>query len=380
MTRRDALKAMPVVAAAMAAKAEPPGVIVRGSEPPNYETPFSEQKTFITPTEQFYVRNHFATPRIDTNTYSLEVTGAVDRTLKLSLAEIKALPSVTKPLTMECAGNGRVFLSPSVRGVQWQFGAVGTAEWTGVPLSTILDKAGVKKTAVEVILVGADKGAIAADPATPGAISFDRSLPLAKARQPEVLLAWAMNGEPLSPLHGFPLRAVIGGWYGMASVKWLTRIIVSETPYEGYWQTFDYSQFERRDGGLVSMKPLTAMPPKAQIAQPAIGETIIAGSAYTIRGMAWAGEEDVASVEVSVDGGATWAAAKLVGEKKSHCWRLWEYPWIVHNVSGPVKLFARCVDGKGRGQPEKRDADRRTYAISHLVPVEVTVKPAGRQR
>ncbi len=370
---------MPVVAAtAMAASAEPPGLILRTSEPPNYEPVFSEQKTFITPTEQFYVRNHFATPTIDANAFTLEITGAVETPLKFSLAEIKAQPNVTKPLTMECAGNGRVFLSPAARGVQWQFGAVGTAEWTGILLSTLLDKAGVKKTAVEAILVGTDKGAISSDPATPGVIPFSRSLPLAKARQPEVILAWAMNGEPLPPRHGFPLRAVIGGWYGMASVKWLSRIIISETPYEGYFQTFDYSHFERRDGGLVSIKPLGAMPPKAQIARPAIGETLIAGRAYTVRGMAWAGEEDVASVEVSVDGGATWTAAKLLGEKKSHCWRLWEYPWTVQNKVGAVKLLARCVDGKGRGQPEKRDADRRAYEINHLVPVEVTVKPAGR--
>jgi len=371
MRRRDALKAIPLAAATLRARADSPGVTVRMSEPPNLEPPFAEQKTFLTPTEQFYVRNHFATPTVDLKTYTLEVSGAVATPLKLTLAELLALPAVTMPLTLECAGNGRVFLTPPARGLQWQLGAVGTAEWTGVRLSTLLDRAGIKKSAVEVILVGADKGAITSDPASPGAVHFDRSIPLLKARAVETILAYKMNGEPLTDKHGAPLRAVIGGWYGMAAVKWITRIIVSETAYDGFWQTFDYSVFERRDGGLPTLKPLTAMEPKAQIAWPAFGETI-PPKPCTIRGMAWASEIEVAKVEVSVDGGATWSMAKLLGEPKPFCWRLWNFEW--QPKPGLVKLLARCYDANGKTQPEKRDPDRRSYAINHLVPVEVTVR------
>jgi DMSO/TMAO reductase YedYZ molybdopterin-dependent catalytic subunit len=170
------------------------------------------------------------------------------------------------------------------------------------------------------------------------------------------------------------VRALVGGWYGMASVKWLTRIVVTETPYDGYWQTFDYSYFERRDGGLPTLKPLTAIQPKAQIARPVLGEIVPAGKAYTVRGAAWAGEAAVGKVEVSTNGGANWSVAKLTDDEKPFCWRTWEFEWAVPTTTGPAKLLARCTDAGGKGQPEKRDPDRRTYMINHLVPVEVQIR------
>ena len=383
-SRRDVLKTTSATAAAVAlagrgsgqspAQSTYPGLTVRQTIPQNLEGPFSEFSSFITPTEQLFVRSHFPAPAVDPKTHRLRVEGAVETPLDLSVADLMALPAVTRPLTLECAGNGRVFLTPQARGLQWQLGAVGTAEWTGVPLSAILDKAGAKPAAVEVVLVGADVGALTADPATPGPIHFDRSIPIAKARNPEVLLAYKMNGEPLPPAHGGPVRAVVGGWYGMASVKWLTRVVVTKTPYAGYWQTFDYSYFERRDGGLPTLKPITAIQPKAQIARPTLGEVVPAGRRYTVRGAAWAGEAAVGKVEVSTDGGASWAAAKLTGDDKPFCWRAWEYAWDVPATAGPVSLVARCTDAAGNGQPTKRDPDRRTYMINHLVLVEVLVR------
>jgi DMSO/TMAO reductase YedYZ molybdopterin-dependent catalytic subunit len=375
LSRRAALQAAAggLVAGGVAA-GQRPGLTVRQNEPRNLESPFAELDAFVTPTDQFYVRSHFAVPAVDPGTYRLTVEGAVENPLTLSLADLKAMPAVTVPLTLECAGNGRVFLQPAARGLQWQFGGVSTAEWTGVPLSAILEKAKAKPSAVEVILVGADRGAITADPASPGAIPYDRSIPIAKARKPEVLLAHGMNGEPLPASHGAPVRAVIGGWYGMASVKWLTRIVVTDRPYDGFWQTFDYSYFERRDGGLPTLKPVAAVEPKAQIARPAFGEVVPAGRKYEVRGFAWAGERAVAKVEVSTDGGRTWGGAALLGEDKPFCWRRWGFVWDVPAAAGPVQLLARCTDAAGKGQPEKRDADRRTYMINHLVPVEVTVR------
>src|SRR5262249_49811328 len=158
------------------------------------------------------------------------------------------LPSRTIPALLECAGNGRAFLVPRARGVAWQLGAVGTAEWTGVPLSAILDRAGVRAGAVEVILEGADSGEFREDPQAPGPIHCARSLPLEKARQQEVLLAYRMNGAEITAAHGYPLRAVVPGWYGMASVKWLTRLVVSDRPFQGFFQSIDYTYFERRHG------------------------------------------------------------------------------------------------------------------------------------
>jgi DMSO/TMAO reductase YedYZ molybdopterin-dependent catalytic subunit len=377
LSRRDALKATAatlLAGRAAAQDAPKPGLTVRMAEPQNLESAFGDLNSFVTPTEQFFVRSHFAVPTMDAKTYRLKVEGAVESPLELSLDDIQAMPATTMPLTLECAGNGRVFLVPAARGLQWQFGAVGNAEWTGVPLSAILERAKVKANAVEVVLIGADKGTIAGDHPTPGPIHFDRSIPLEKAKKPEVLLAYQQNGKSLTPSHGFPLRAVVGGWFGMAAVKWLTRIVVTDKPYNGFWQTFDYATYERRDGGLATLTPVTAMQPKAQIARPLIGEVVPAGKSYTVRGSAWAGESTVAKVEVSGDGGKTWAEAKLTGEAKPFCWRAWEFAWDVPATPGPAKLLCRCTDAAGKGQPEKRDTDRRTYVINHLVPVEVTVQ------
>jgi DMSO/TMAO reductase YedYZ molybdopterin-dependent catalytic subunit len=182
-----------------------------------------------------------------------------------------------------------------------------------------------------------------------------------------------MNGEELTPSHGFPLRAVVGGWYGMASVKWLTRVVVTDKPYAGYWQTISYSVWDRK-GGLPELRPVTAIQPKASIARPALGEVVPAGKPYPVRGAAWAGESRVAKVEVSADGGTTWAAAKLTGEDKPFCWRTWEFAWDVPAAKGPAKLLARATDASGATQPAARDPDRRSYMINHLVPVEVVVR------
>lgn len=334
----------------------PGEMVLRETEPPNLETPTAALRLPLTPTAQFYVRNHFPTPAIDRRAWRLHVDGAVDRPMSLSADELRQLPRVSRRLTMECAGNGRVFLVPKVRGVNWANGAVGNAEWTGVPLSAVLDRAGVKPSAVEVVLEGADVGTVNDDPKSPGPIAFARSLPLAKARRPEVLLADSMNGEPLTPDHGAPLRAVVGGWYGMASVKWLNRIVVTDRPFQGFWQTLDYSEFTRPHG-VPTMGPITAMRVKA----------VILATHPAIHGVAWAGESSITKVEISTDGGTTWSAATLLSEAKPFEWVHWEFKWSP--APGRYRLIARATDAEGRTQPEKRDPDRRTYQINHLVPV-----------
>ena len=231
----------------------------------------------------------------------------------------------------------------------------------------------MKRGAVDVILVGADQGAITADPATPGAIHFERSLPLAKATKPEVLLAYKQNGADLTPSHGAPVRAVVGGWYGMASVKWLTKVIVTDRPHAGYWQTFDYAYYERDRAGLPVVTPVTKVQPKASIARPTVAEVVPAGKPYRVFGAAWAGESAVAKVDLSTDGGRTWSPAKLTEDEKPFCWRTWEFTWTP-SARGPARLVAKATDAAGGTQPEKRDPDRRSYMINHLVPVEGLVR------
>ena len=349
-----------------------PGMIVRQNQPRNLETPLTDLNEHITPNERFYVRSHFAVPTVDPKAYRLTVEGHVQKKLELSLDDLKQMEAVTREVTLECAGNGRVFLIPAARGAQWSNGAVGNANWTGVPLGALLDRAKVKPGAVDVVLTGADKGAITTDPPSPGPIHFDRGSPLAKAKADETLLAWEMNKAPLSASHGAPLRAIIGGWYGMASVKWLTRIVVTDQPHTGFWQTMDYSTWKRNPDGTPALTAITAIEPKAIITSLGPDDVLPLGKPATIRGVAWAGEQAAKTIEVSMDGGKTWTAAKHP-PGKALTWTHWTAV-VTPQARGPLKVVARCTDAGGRTQPEKRDPDRRSYLINHLVPVEVVVK------
>ena len=351
----------------------PPRLITRTESPINLEFPLTELNRFVTPNDLFYVRNHFPVPALDANTWRLRVEGAVERELTLTLDEIRRMPSRTVPATLECAGNSRALLTPPVRGVQWGNGAVSNAEWTGVSLIDVLNRAGLRPNAVDIVLEGADRGEIASEPRSPGAIHFARSVPLAKARQQDVLLACRMNGAELAANHGFPLRGIVPGWYGVASVKWVTRIIVTDRPYNGFFQSLDYSIYQRPQG-LVTVTPLSEMQIKAVIARPSPGERIAPNTAYRVHGAAWTGESEVTRVEVSSDNGRTWSPAQLLENARPNCWRLWEFPWRSPAQAGRVTLLARATDARGNSQPMQRDTDRRTYMINHVLPVDVDVR------
>lgn len=348
-------------------------MVIREEEPLNLECPFRTLDGPITPNNHFFVRTHFPMPVIDAMDWQLTVDGEVERELTLSFADLLKLSSRTVPLLLECAGNGRAQLVPKAKGLLWESGAVGTAEWTGVPLSAVLEMAGVKKGATEVILQGADSGEIVEEPTSPGEIAFERSLPLAKAMRPEVLLAYKMNGKDLAREHGFPVRAVVGGWYGMASVKWLAKVTVTATPFDGFWQSLEYSYW-RRDRGRPTLTPVTEIQVKAQIARPMPSEAVPPGKVYRVFGAAWGGESDVAKVEVSVDEEKTWADAKLLGDAIPLAWRLWEYTWEVPTTTGRYQLRARATDASGRTQLAKHDEDRRTFMINFVANVEVEVR------
>lgn len=376
--------AIPVLAmswprAAMAANevAEPagthPGLIQREREPVNLEFPFPTLDGAIVPNHRFFVRSHFRIPKIDVAKWTLKVDGHVEKELELSYEQLRKLPSKTITTTIECAGNSRGFLIPKAKGLLWEFGGIGTAKWTGVPLATVLEQAGLKEGAVDVVLEGTDQGEINDDPKSPGPIHFERSIPIAKAKRPEVLLAWEMNGEPLPVKHGFPLRAVVSGWYGMASVKWLSRVTVMPRHFQGYWQTSAYAYWQR-EGGRPTLVPVTAMGVKAAIARPCLQEIVPAGKPYRIHGAAWAGESNVAKVEVSTDGGRSWQLAKLLGESVPFAWQLWETEWQVPKEKGTRQLMARATDTEGRVQPMSHDRDHGAYEIRHVVPVEVEVR------
>lgn len=354
----------------------PAGLISRQKDPENLEFPFSALDTgrLLTPVDQFYVRTHFEVPRPDAESWRLSVEGAVERPFEIGYDELRLMPTRTITALLECSGNGRVYLEPPQVGIRWELGGVSTAEWTGVPLAAVLERAGVRPGAVEVILEGADRGEFREpNPRTPGEIPYSRSLPLGKAMAPEVLLAYRMNGEDLPPRHGRPVRAVVAGWYGMASVKWLVRVVVTDRPFDGYFQTFMYATWERRHR-LPSLTPVTAIQVKAQVARPAPYEVVPKGEAYRVYGAAWAGEADVAKVEFSDDGGETWAEARLLGDPVRYAWRFWDHNWQAPESPGPRILLARATDSRGRRQLMERDPDLRDAVISHVLPVEVEVR------
>ena len=347
------------------------GLIVRQSEPVNLETPFGALDGFITRNEDFFVRCHFPIPEIPRDKWRLKIRGQVEHPAELTWDDLRDLPHVSVTATIECAGNGRVFLTPKVDGAQWERGAVGNAVWTGVRLADVLQRAGLLPSACEVILTGGDRGEIESAPRPGGEIHYARSLPIAKAMA-DVVLAWQMNGRDLTPAHGFPLRAIVPGWYGMASVKWLSEITLSEEPFHGYYQSVDYAYWQR-SAGQPSLVPITELQVKAQIARPGPAEAIPRGEAYLIRGAAWACEAEIVRVELSTDGGQLWHEARLGDASDRHAWRLWEFAWRPERA-GRATLMVRATDANGRTQPTRRDPDRGGYLVNEVLGIDVFVE------
>jgi len=353
------------------------GLIIRQKEPTNLETPFDQLDSYLTPVELFYIRSHFPAPKLDPAPYRLRIDGAVKNPLSLSYQQLRALPSETRIATLECAGNSRVFLVPQVEGAQWELGAVGNAEWTGVPLRQLLEQAGLEEDACEIVLEGADRGTPTEKPIPPGPISYARSLSRDKALRPEVLIAYRMNGRDLTLDHGFPVRAIVPGHYGMASVKWLTHIHATREPFQGYWQTSDYGYWDYLDGKPVR-RPIEEMKLKSQIARPRVYETVPANQPYQILGAAWAGETEVTSVAVSSDGGKTWQEAEFLDPPRRHSWRRWRHNWLTPSEPGRYTLMARAKAADGSIQPDKHDPNYATYVINHCLPIEVFVECMNR--
>jgi DMSO/TMAO reductase YedYZ molybdopterin-dependent catalytic subunit len=343
------------------------GLLVHRAHPLNCETSLpSLVGGVVMPNARFYVRNHFQIPNLDAAAFRLTVGGLVERPLSLSMRELHNMRSQTLVATLECAGNGRTLFDPPIEGEKWNLGAVSTAEWTGVPLAEILDRAGPGTGAREVVFRGADGGTVdgRSDP-----IRFERSLPLDRARDDELLLAYAMNGEPLPIEHGYPLRLIVPGWYAMASVKWLTEILPIDRPFAGYYQADKYWYEWQRDARIVR-EPVTLQQVRALITEPAADQEARRGE-LAIRGVAWSGAAPIARVEVSVDGGS-WQEARLVSERKRHSWQWWELITQVAEA-GVVTLRARATDLAGRTQPERAEWNRLGYGNNaiHQVPVRM---------
>jgi len=291
----------------------------------------------------------------------------LERPLSLSLRDLRNMGSQRRVVTLECAGNGRSFLSPPVEGEKWRLGAVSTAEWTGVPLAEVLDRAGVKAAAREIVFRGADRGKVSgrSEP-----IRFERSLKIDDARDSEALLAYAMNGEPVPVQHGHPLRLVVPGWYGVASVKWLTAIEAIDRPFGGYFQAEKY-WYEWNRAGDVVREPVTLQRVRALITEPGPDQEKEHGE-LLVRGVAWSGAAPIARVEVSI-GSGPWQTARLLGERHRHSWQWWELS-TRQDRPGRVSLRARATDLAGRTQPDAPEWNRLGYGVNAIQEVSVPVR------
>jgi DMSO/TMAO reductase YedYZ molybdopterin-dependent catalytic subunit len=343
-------------------------LVVVTTDPFNAETRLDAQMGVLTPNPAFYVRDHFSMPRIDPSDWRLTLDGEVTRPLALTYYELRALPSHTLLVTLECAGNGRRAFEPPAEGEPFGYGVASTAEWTGVPLRTVLEAAGPRPTAREVLFVGADSGP---NPEAGGVtMAFERSLPIERAMHPDTLLAYAMNGEELPTAHGFPLRVLVPGWYGVAAVKWLVRISALASPFAGFFQRERYVMVHPERGDTTAT-PLTTIPPRSQLVAPTDGARLPRG-VHLLHGLAWSGTALVERVEVSADDGRTWRVADWTSEPARYAWRTWEYRWDATSP-GPATLRSRALDAAGHTQPAAAEWNRLGYANNAIQVVHVTI-------
>jgi DMSO/TMAO reductase YedYZ molybdopterin-dependent catalytic subunit len=330
-------------------------LILQRTRPPLLETPIEvfDQSVF-TPNDRFFVRWHWADipTEINVDTFRLAVRGEVNQTLSLSLSEITALPQVELVAVNQCSGNSRGYFEPRVAGGQWSNGAMGNARWTGVRLKDVLDRAGVKAGAVQVRFNGLDR------PVVPDAPDFIKSLAIDHARDGEVMLAYAMNGEQLPLLNGFPLRLVVPGWYSTYWIKMLNDIEVLNQPDTNFWMKTAYTIPDTPFANItpgetnVKMVPINRMVPRSFITNVKVGDTLNVGAPILARGIAFGGDAGVSRVDFSGDGGETWQQAELGKDEGRYSFRQWHTEFTLP-VRGNHTLMVRCTNSAGEMQPDK---------------------------
>jgi sulfite oxidase len=346
------------------------GMILRSFRFVDLESPIEYFNTWLTPVPHFFVRNHMHEPsELDPTDWHLSVGGEVENPVTLSLAELSKLETHAVVNTLECAGNGRSLHRPQVPGIQWGKGAVGTARFSGPRLRDILHRAGVKSTGKHVMFRGLDE--------VPGKVPpFIRSIPIEKALDADTLIATHMNGSPLTKYHGFPARALVPGWIGAASCKWITEIKVLDKEFAGNFMSpaYRFPNHPVQPGDAVNPEdthPVTALSVKSVISGPSDGAHLKTGK-VAVHGTAWAGEADITKVEISTDGGSTWNPATLSYEQAHYAWRSWVYDWKP-GKRGDYTIMSRATDSQGRTQPSTADWNPSGYLYNAVDQVKIHV-------
>jgi len=346
------------------------GMILRSFRFLDLEMPPEYAYSFLTPVTHFFVRNHMHEPAtLDAGTWKLTVGGEVENPLTLTLADLLKFETHSVTNTLECAGNGRAFEDPHVPGIQWAKGAVGTARFSGPRLRDILRRAGVKPSGKHVMFHGLDE--------VPGKVPpFIRSIPMEKALDDDTLVATQMNGAALAKHHGYPARALVPGWIGAASCKWLGEIKVLDKEFEGNFMNPGYRLPNQpiKPGETVKPEdthPVTALSVKSLISSPSENSKV-KGHTVNIQGVAWAGEANIAKVEVSTDSGASWKTAELGKDQAKYAWRLWSYRWKAPK-SGDFAIMSRATDSQGRTQPARAPWNPSGYLNNSIDEVKIRV-------
>lgn len=342
-------------------------LIPRKLNPENHEFPMLSQTDWVTPEPLFYVRNHLNYPNVDLEKWTLSIEGFVNQELKLSYSDLLSMRQVELPMTLECSGNKRSYFHPQAEGEQWNTGAISHAIWSGVPLRDVLQLAGIASETVEVAFEGLDVGE---RPDLPGLFSYGRSLPVDKALHPDVLLATSMNGHPIPFKHGYPVRLLVPGWYGMASVKWLHRIVAMNRPFRGPFQVIDYVFVYTPDDPIRT--PVSEMQINSAIAYPSDQEVLKHGT-HLVHGVAWSGPHPATAVEISTDNGKTWTSAQFLDPVVPYSWRRFHFKWDTP-CPGTYHLQVKATDALGHSQPYEARWNEKGYVNNSIQQITVHVK------
>lgn len=337
--------------------------------PENQETPIQFLKQWITPDEYFYRRNHFSYPEISEKAFRIEICGKVNKNINFALSELKTMPWKTIILPIECSGNKRAYFEPKVFGDQWKEGAITQGLWRGVPLNYLLEKAGLKDSAFEIVFEGYDYGK---RKDLDGVFDYARSLPLSKALHPDTIVAYEYNGREIPFKHGYPIRLIVPGWYGMASVKWLKKITIIDYKFTGPFQAIDYVYYPNTESDAYK-KAVTLMNVNSIIREP-LDMSILNEGTHIIHGIAYTGSGIITEVKVSTNGGESFNKVNIERlPNQPYAWVNWYYNWQVRQ-KGEYEIKVRAKDSHGRVQPEEESWNRKGYGYNKVTSIKVKIE------
>ena len=345
-----------------------PYLITKSLDPENQETPMNFITGDIVGRKLFYRRNHFSYPHFTSSFYFLTIDGLVHTPRTISVQEIYSLPSTTIKVVLECSGDKREFFEPKTFGEQWGKGAISQGIWKGVSLRTLLQHTGLMDTAKEIVFEGYDYGQ---RPDSNHILNFSRSLPIKKSLEPDTIIAYEYNNQPIPFKHGFPLRLIVPGWYAMASVKWIKKITVIDKEFYGPFQAVDYVYYPSKENDSDKF-PVTTINVNSTILKP-LNMQLLHTGIYEIKGIAWTGQGIITKVEISLDEGHTWDTCQLKSTSEKYTWTSWSYKWEAHKI-GEYTLKSRATDSYGNVQPIEPFWNRKGYGYNAMDRIKIKVE------